>query len=64
MSYKLVKAANEFDLAHRVSGEMAEGWQCQGSPQWSSRAESWIQAMTRMPAPPSGEIRLKEPKRK
>lgn len=62
-TYQVVKAFKEEDrLAERVTEEMAKGWQCQGSPYWSEKDQSWRQAMTR--AAQEEGVRLREPKRK
>lgn len=61
-TYQVVKAPSEAQLADRVSGYMAQGWQCQGSPFWWEKGQSWAQAMTR--AAQEDGVRLREPKRK
>lgn len=62
--YRLVSASSLSTLPDFVTAAIEQGWICQGSPFLNVGANVWTQAMVRIVQMPTGEVRLKEPKRK
>lgn len=62
--YMLVKASSLNTLPVFVTAAIEAGWICSGSPFFDDRGNTWVQAMVRIVQIPTGEVRLKEPKRK